>query len=240
MKTLCSKCTINHRIEEYKEKLNTSIDERKNNLLDDEVVLISQFLDNFIYKCVSCNRNIQHLSRLNLKNVFGTHTTLYYYGEQHLLVDLYFYIKEGIKNNELIYVSMEENLYNKLLDFLKDNKVSIENIKFKSVKELILGHKKGGFIGLKETAISILGNSNIEKYNGLRWIGQPSFAIQGTSEKDFLDMEVDLNIFIKDMNASLLCVYDAYDYIHEGRIINETVIEESLQTHSFILNNFVS
>ncbi|WP_259600837.1 MULTISPECIES: MEDS domain-containing protein [Clostridium] len=102
------------------------------------------------------------------------------------------------------------------------------------------GHKKGGFNGLVETATNILGNIGIEKYNGLRWIGQPSFAIEGTSQKDFLDMEADLNKFIKNMNAALLCVYDAYDYINKGKVINEKVIKESLQTHSFILNNYVS
>lgn len=183
---------------------------------------------------------MQHLSKLNLRNVFGTHTTFYYYGEQHLFVNLYFYISEGIKNNELIYVSMEEELYNKLLDFLKTNKIPIENIKFRPVKDLILGHKKGGLNGLKETAIRILENSNIEKYTGLRWIGQPSFAIEGTSQKDFLDMEVELNKFINNMNAALLCVYDVYDYMYNGKVINETVIQESLQAHSFVLNNFVS
>ena len=130
MKEICDNCKINNRIEEYKEKLNSSIENRNGDLLDDEVVLSSQFLDNFVYKCVSCNKNINYLSKLNLREVFGTHTTFYYYGEQHLLVNLYFYINEGIKNNELIYISMEEELYNKLLDFLISNNVSTENIKF--------------------------------------------------------------------------------------------------------------
>ena len=240
MENICDNCKINTRIKEYKENLNNSIEKRDGDLLDDEVVLSSQFLDNFVYKCVSCNKNMKHLSKLNLRDVFGTHTTFYYYGEQHLLVNLYFYINEGVKNNELIYVSMEEDLYNKLLNFLTINNVSTENIKFKNVKELILGHKKGGFNGLVETAMSILENSNIQKYNGLRWIGQPSFAIKGTSENDFLHMEEDLNKFIKNMNAALLCVYDVYDYINKDKIINKKVIEESLKTHSFILNNYVS
>ena len=69
MKTLCSNCSIKQRIEEYKEKLEDSIERRYENLLDDEVVILSQFLDNFVYKCVCCNKNIKHLSKLNLKNV---------------------------------------------------------------------------------------------------------------------------------------------------------------------------
>ena len=67
MKKICDNCKINNRIEEYKEKLNFSIENRNGDLLDDEVVLSSQFLDNFVYKCVCCNKNIKHLSKLNLR-----------------------------------------------------------------------------------------------------------------------------------------------------------------------------
>lgn len=237
MGVLCDNCNLGYRIEEYREKLNNIIVQKNYNLLDDEVINLSQLLDDLVYKCVSCNRKINELSKLNLKNVFGTHAILYYYGEQHLFVSLYFYIKEGIKNNEFIYVSIEENLYNRLIDFLKINKISTEHVKFKPVGELIRSNKKSGVPGLKETISSILWDNN--KYNGVRWIGQPAYAIEAASQKDFLDMERNLNELVKNMNAAILCVYDTYDYMHGGSVINEAVIEESLSTHSHVLNNLV-
>lgn len=43
--------------------------------------------------------------------------------------------------------------------------------------------------------------------------------------------------YIKDTNASLLCIYDVNDYMDGGNIINKKVIEESLETHSYILKD---
>ncbi len=42
---------------------------------------------------------------------------------------------------------------------------------------------------------------------------------------------------LKDTNASLLCIYDVNDYMDGGNIINKKVIEESLETHSYILKD---
>lgn len=237
MKILCENCNLRYDIEQHREKLNNIIVQKNFNLLDDEVIHLSQLLDELVYKCVACNKNINNLSKLNLKNVFGTHATLYYYGEQHLFVSLYFYIKEGLKNNEFIYISIEERLYYRLIEFLKINKISDEHIKFKPVGELIYSNKKSDLLGLKETLSSILLDNN--KYNGIRWIGQPTYAIEATSQKDFLDMEINLNELVKNMNVAILCVYDAYDYMHVGSVINKAVIEASLSTHSHVLNNLV-
>ncbi|MCY6354736.1 MEDS domain-containing protein [Clostridium sp. ZS2-4] len=235
MRFLCDNCDLNYSIEEHRNRLNNLIVEKKQNLLDDEVINLSQLLDDLVYKCVFCNRNITYLSKLNLKNIFGTHTTFYYYGEQHLFVNMYFYINEGIKNNELIYLFMEESIYNKLLAFLKINNVPVEHIKFKTVKELIKSNRQGGLNELKEQINNIGLDNEVKKYSGIRWIGQPSYAIQTNSQNDFLAFEKNLSKALNNTNASLLCIYDAYDYMHESKFINETVIKESLDTHNYIL-----
>ncbi|MGY0373180.1 MEDS domain-containing protein [Clostridium sp. JNZ J1-5] len=132
---------------------------------------------------------------------------------------------------------MQENLYSKLIKFLKANNVPVNGIEFKPVKELIMVNKYGGLIKLKERVGKISLEDKVKKYSGIRWIGQPSYAIQSTSEKDFLDWEVNLNAALNDTKVSLLCIYDAYDYIHEGKLINEYVINKSLDTHSYVLKN---
>lgn len=239
MRFLCDNCDLKCCIEQHRNKLNNIIVEKKQNLLDDEIIKLSQLLDDLVYKCVFCNRNINHLSKLDLKNIFGTHTTFYYYGYQHLFVNMYFYINEGIKNNELIYLFMEESIYNKLLIFLKINNVPIEHIKFKTVKQLIKSNRHGGLAELKEQINNISLENEVKNYSGIRWIGQPSYAIQTNSQKDFLDFEKNLSEALNNTYASLLCIYDAYDYMHEGKFINETVIKESLDTHSHIFKNLV-
>lgn len=241
MRFICDNCNLSHEVEEYREKLEDAIIQKKYRLLDEEVIHLSQFLDDIVYKCVICEMRLKETSKAqrSLNNIFGTHSTFYYYGNQHLFINMYFYIIEGLKNNELIYLFMEESIYNKLLDFLRSNNVSLEHVKFKNVKELIEGNRDSGLDGLKEEIQKIGLDDEVQKYSGIRWIGQPSCAIRNNSEREFLDFEKNLTESLCNVNASLLCIYDAYDYMHERKFISETVIKESLDTHNYIFKDLV-
>lgn len=239
MKFSCNHCKLHADIEKYRIELNNLIVEKNHKLLDKEIIYLSQFLDDLVYKCVFCNKSLNDFSKLSLKNIFGTHSTFYYYGDQHLFTSMYFYITEGINNNERIYISMQESLYNKLIAFLTINDVPVEHIKFRPVKELIMSNRHGGLAQLKEKINNICLESEVKKYSGVRWIGQPTYAIQTTSQKDFLDWEINLSAALKNTNASLICIYDAYDYLHKNEFINQTVIKKSLDTHSYVLRNLV-
>jgi hypothetical protein len=184
MKSFCSHCSLSSDIEKQRIILNDLISKKDYNLLDKEIVALSQALDNLVYKCVLCDKNLVDLNKINLENIFGTHSTLYYYGKQHLFVNMYFYITEGIKNNEIVYISMQESLYEKLIAFLESYGILTENIRFRPVKELILSNKEGGLIKLKEKINNVLSEDDMKKYSGIRWIGQPSYAIKTTSERD--------------------------------------------------------
>ncbi len=58
MENLCEKCTLYDQIEEYREKLNNLIVEKKMSLLDDQIIQISHLLDGLLYKCVFCEKNL--------------------------------------------------------------------------------------------------------------------------------------------------------------------------------------
>lgn len=239
MNPLCDTCTLRNNIEGHRVMLNDLLVQKNNKLLDKEIISQSQVLDVLIYKCIFCNKNLGDILKFNLKNIFGTHTSFYYYGHQHLFSSMYFYIIEGINNKELIYISMEQDLYNKLLFFLEINNVPLEHIKYKNVRELIMCNRQGGVPKLKEVLLNNCLECEVEKYSGIRWIGQPTFAIQTTSQNDFLHFETSLSEALNNTNASLLCIYDAYDYMNKSEYINETVIKQSLNTHSYVLNNLV-
>lgn len=235
----CNNCDLNYSIESYKEKLNNLIIDKKQNLLDDEVIRLSELIDELVYKCVFCKNKLKVIPslELGLKNIFGTHSTFYYYGNEHLFTSMYSYILEGIKNNEMVYISMEESIYSKLLQFLIRNNVPAQHIKFRPVKELIISNKSGDLKELKKKINEISLENKVKNYNGIRWIGQPTYAIQTTSQKDFLDWEINLSKALNNTNVSLICIYDAYDYMHEEKFINKEVINKSLHTHSYILKN---
>lgn len=217
MRFICDNCNLGCEVEKYREKLEAIMVRKKYRLLDDEVIKTSQFLDELVYKCVICEMRLKEISKeeRSLSNILGTHSTFYYYGNQHLFINMYFYIIEGIKNNELIYLFMEEVIYNELLEFLKSNNLSLEHIKFKNVRKLIKGNREDGLGGLKEEIRKIGLDDEVQKYSGIRWIGQPSCAIRNNSEREFLEFEKNLTEALCNVNASLLCIYDAYDYMHE-------------------------
>ncbi|MEA4987325.1 MAG: MEDS domain-containing protein [Anaerovorax sp.] len=239
MRVYCNNCGLNASLEEYRVRLNNTVIEKKDNLIDEELIKLSQLLDDLVYKCISCVNKTNYTSNLGLKDIFGIHSSFYYYGHKHLFTNMFFYITEGIKNNELIYISMQTDLYQELIAFLESKNVCIERIKFRPVKELIMCHKRDGFTGLKDKLDSICVEDAVKEYNGIRWIGQPTYAIQTTSQEDFLEWEIDLSKALENSNVSLICVYDAYDYIVEGKYINEDVIKKSKDTHSYILKDLV-
>lgn len=219
MHFLCNNCSINCSIEKHRDKLDKIISEKNHNLLDEEVIKSSQFLDNLVYKCTFCNRNMNCLSKLNERNISETNKELYYYGDEHLFNIIYLYIQEGIKNNELIHISMEENLYGKLLDFLRLNKVPIKHVKFKAEKKLMTDKIQSGLNELKERVNSILSHKNHDKYTRSRLNSETRYVIQSTSQKDFLDVEVKINELIKNKKSPLICLCDAYNYMSENKSI---------------------
>jgi len=69
VKFLCNTCDLHTNIEKYRIMLNNLIVEKNHNLLDEEIINLSQYLDVLLYKCMSCNKDLDYTSKLNLKNI---------------------------------------------------------------------------------------------------------------------------------------------------------------------------
>ena len=195
MRVLCNNCGLKCHIKEWKERLDDLLAKKQNNLLDDEVICLSQSIDDLISDCIFCNTS--NLYSSNRRNTGERDSILYYYGEQHLIVNLYNYIEEGIRSKENIYISVEKNLYKRLENYLIINRIPTEKFKFmclKDIKSMIENNDKS--IKLRE-----------EKS---RWIVQPSL------QKHFLYAESTLNNHTKDLDLDILYVYDAYEHIHRN------------------------
>lgn len=239
----CSNCNINHNMKRIKDRLEHIVAKENQSLLDNKVINLSQLLDNFIYKCTFCNKNIRHLSKLNSKDILNTtdNSNFQYLTNNHFLISLCFYMLQGIKNNQMIYLSMEESLYNDLLNIFKIHSFPTECIKFRSVEEVIVSHKNGGLTQLEEKIRDISSEYHLKKYNGFRWISQPTYAIKNTSLKDFFDWEMNLSeaLINTNTNSSLGFVYKEYSHINEDNYIDEPVIDKSLNVNSYVLDNLI-
>lgn len=235
----CDNCNLNNIIGQVRERLEDIIIEKNHSLLDEQVINISQLLDNLVYKCTFCYKNINNLSILSANDKFNLNINPTYKNleNNHFLISLYFYMFEGIKNNQMIYISMDENLYHELLNILNINSITSEYIKFRSIKELIISNKTGGLVGLKEKIKDISLENQRKNYYGIRWISQPTYAIKNTSINDFLDWELNLSHALKSADSSLEYIYNDYNYIKEDKFIPEPVINTSLNSNSYILND---
>ncbi|MFC4320070.1 Spo0E family sporulation regulatory protein-aspartic acid phosphatase [Litchfieldia salsa] len=111
MKPTCEGCNIKTCLEENRKILMNLVSE-KGNILDDMVVKRSQVLDQFILECVKCDKRRMESKVETLDNIFGIHSTFYYYGREHLLINLLPYIKHGVDNNELVTVSLNKDIFN--------------------------------------------------------------------------------------------------------------------------------
>ncbi|WP_297421255.1 Spo0E family sporulation regulatory protein-aspartic acid phosphatase [Clostridium sp.] len=239
----CDNCNLNYNIGKVRNRLEELIVKKDQSLLDVEVINLSQLLDNLIYKCVFCSKNVNNSTQWTLNDTLKskTNSKFYHLKNNHFFISIYFYMYEGIKNNEVIYMSMEEGLYNDLLEILKMISFPVEYIKFRSIKELIISNKFCGLIGLEEKIKGIVSEYEAKRYNGIRWISQPTYAIKNTSLNDFFDWEMNLSQALRNTNtnSSLDFVYKDYDYLGENKYLQEPVIDSSINVNSYILDDLL-
>ncbi|MCK8825137.1 MEDS domain-containing protein [Fuchsiella alkaliacetigena] len=171
----------------------------------------------------------------DFEDVFGLHPVFYYYGFEHLLVNMIPYIKQGLENDELIYFSCADDLYQRLVIENLDFRESIE---LKSIIELLASHKFGEKKGLAEKIENLVAAAQARGYSGIRWVCQPGYVMQTNSKEDFLKLEENLSSALKDTKLSLLCIYEFEDYLEEKEYIDQKVINKSLATHEYLLNQF--
>lgn len=170
---------------------------------------------------------------MDLSQIFGIHSVCYFYGVEHLAINMSPYIMEGIKNNELIYLSMEPQLRANLLNLL--NLTDKEQVRFGAMDELVEAHKARGFEGLHEAILELTAEAQSQGYRGVRYIGQPIFTVEERSIRAFLAWEDSLARALKETQFSLICIYDMMDYLHEKQFVNDEVIKISLQGHPHLL-----
>lgn len=233
----CKNCHIKKNINSYKILLDDALTNNINDIQSSSLVDYNNSLENLLFKCITCKNKLKNIHRMNSETFFGCHPSFYYYGYSHLIFNLCMYVSASIANNELVYISMEEHLYISLLEKLEQNNINCSNISFSPVKNLIDVHKSKGLNGLRKTVEEFNEKALTENFNGIRWIGQPTYAIKTTSKRDFLNWEQDLSKALMDTRVSLICIYDYYDFMHEGKVIDEEVIKDSFNTHSFIFSN---
>jgi len=237
MKYLCTKCGLKSEIEKMKLNLENLIYEKKADFGCPQIMQLSAKIDINVNKCIKCKTKVSELNR-TIDDIKGCHLSFYYYGEAHLIMNMCSYIIRGLQKKEMVYVSMDSGIFENLKGMLKRSGIKDNSVQFYPVEELIKLNSQEGLEALKHKVARFGQRALDDGYSGIRWIGQPSYAIKKTSKSDFLKFESALTHAVENSPVSILCIYDSYDFMNEGEIIDEDIIKDSLSTHTHLLSEF--
>ncbi|AGF56711.1 hypothetical protein Cspa_c29500 [Clostridium saccharoperbutylacetonicum N1-4(HMT)] len=222
MRVLCKRCGLNCHLDEYKERLDSIMVKKNYNLLNDEVISLSEFLDDLVYNCVYCEEDRPYLKgKVSNEN-------LYYYGNNHLFINLYLYIMDEIRNKKIIYICTEQNVYERLIEILLINRVAIDNVKFKSLQEVTLENKDLKHVNLEKEVRDFFHHDD-KKYNGISWIVDPLYIRNSTTQKNYFDLNNKIHEYIKNINLNILFIYDAYESMHRMKMAIPGEMEKYLK-----------
>lgn len=238
MNLSCKNCNIQHDILKIRNRLENLIGVSNQNLCSKQIVKLSQFLDNFVYKCTFCRENLNPSNSIIIddnKLQPKPSNNYDYFNNNHFIVSLYYYITQGLKKNQIIFLSMDKSLYNDTLNIARKLQLPTQDLRFRSIKETILWHANGGLTNLQENIKNLPCEKNMDKYTGFRWISHPKYAIESTSLRDFYSWEMDLGFALHSVNpnSSLKFVYKKYDIKKDNDYIDEPIIDTSRGLDSF-------
>lgn len=159
---------------------------------------------------------------------FGNHCVFYYFGNDHLIVNMYKYIKDCIERNEYVYLCVEPKLYDRVCECLDKY---VKHISYFDINRIVSLHKEVGNKAVKTEFRECEDNIYARGYSGIRIIGQISYIMKDSLLEDFLSFEENLEELIHDLKISCMCLYDFEEYI-KHRISGDTLIKQSLSTHT--------
>lgn len=164
----------------------------------------------------------------------GFHSSFYYFGLEHLIINMYQYIKDSIKRKEKVYIYMDFEVYKKLLKYVGTKNNCIE---YFDITEAIKCYKKLEIKKIKEEISKYTSQVIGEGYEGIRFIIQVDYAISHTSQGNFLSFDKDVLTISSSAGISCMCIYDFEDYLSNKKFINEKVINESYKINPYRLYN---
>jgi len=225
-------CTIRDNLEINKLRLKEMISHDVSNLLNSDVIKLSQNIDALLVKCMQCKTTRNIIDILDVNNITGKHSMFFYYGKEHLLVCLIKYITQGIEKNEYCPVFIQPDWFESLLGYLSHINSPSRNIIHYTKNAMIESFLNGGSTAFREKILEMEKWSEAEGFSGIRMIGQCSYGIQLSSKSIFLEAEKAASDCFNGTKVGALCLYDFYDYIHTSKYIEDDIVCESFKTHT--------
>ncbi len=168
-----------------------------------------------------------------MTNFYGKNICFYYYGEDHLVMNLYKYIKQQVENNNFVYMYIDEDIYKILINNLDTNEKSmVENI---NIEKLLYTASKDEFTTSPLSKfLNDLNRKSLEQgFWRVNFIFDSSRLLTTSCKSTFLDCIKEISSICLDNQVNVLTCYDFLDYINRGKIISETIMKYSYTYHDY-------
>ncbi|GAA0120874.1 MULTISPECIES: hypothetical protein [Clostridium] len=160
-------------------------------------------------------------------NKLGKNIAFYYYGDDHMIINIYNYIKGCIKDNVYVYLNIEDRLYNLLYNFLEDTeKLMVCN---KTIDNITLN---SDFEAIKEFLARYRDNKIESGFSDVRFVIDVKGIINSSGKVLFKELSNSLYDICLYNNMTVLMLYDFGNYMNNGKIIDKDIIKLSYINHS--------
>lgn len=225
---------IRENLENSRYKLEEMVSLDSSNFLSNDVIKLSQTLDELLIKCMQCRKTNNIIDILDVDNIAGKHSMFFYYGKEHLLVCLAKYLKQGIDKNEFCPIFIRPDWFQALFSYLSHVILPGRNVIHYPMNDMLESFMNGGSIGFREKVLEMEKWAKGEGFNGIRMVGQCSYAIELSSKSNFLKFEKATNDAFSGTKVSGLCIYDFYDFINTSKYIEDDILCDSFKTHTYL------
>jgi hypothetical protein len=160
----------------------------------------------------------------------GKHISFYYYGEDHMIINLYKYIKNSMEHNNFIFLDIEQSIYELLLDSLNETeKYMISRI---NIDNIIINNNKNNSEFIKKCMTNYKLQKMEQGFTNVKFIFDAKKIIENTSKELFKSFAGYCFNVIEDEKIDILTVYDFGEYMTKGKYINDEIIKLSYVEHS--------
>lgn len=172
---------------------------------------------------------------MNEHKLSGIHCVFYYYGIEHLTVNLCDYVNKGIKKNELVYLCVEPEIYNTTFRYLHKNNNQIEIL---NASCLINKDNTVDVEGLLMSFVSYKELAKRKGYSSIRIVNQVNYLLHNMSQEQFIGFDTLLNKVVEELGISVMCAYDFQDYLNKKQSIDDNLMSQSFRVHNHRFYNF--
>ncbi|WP_446898684.1 MEDS domain-containing protein [Clostridium sp. LBM24168] len=167
------------------------------------------------------------------KNIFGFHSSFYYFGLEHLYVSICQYIKLCIEKGNFICLIADSKVCNDVKNFTGIDRNS--SLQIPDVYKIINIYNSLGETGMREKLLKYESAITKRGFKGLSFIIDVGYLISVTSKNDFLKIDCDITKIISNTKSSVICTYDFEDYIGKRKFIDDEIIRKSYESHPYRL-----